>query len=143
MTGLLLTRRRFLRRLGGLLAAPLAQPLLAQPGPLRAQGPHPAPRDGIDASRVLGPEQVAAFPEAAPVFELVREIPQVVDGIRCHCGCAGMEGFYSLLSCFEADGMARACHVCQGEARLAHRLHRLGHPLPVIRAAIDAQFAGA
>lgn len=70
----------------------------------------------------------------------MREIPQVVDGIRCNCGCADIPGFYSLLSCYESEGMARYCEICQGEARLAHRLHTAGQTLEDIRAAIDARF---
>lgn len=74
------------------------------------------------------------------VFDLVREIPQIVDGIRCQCGCANLPGFYSLLSCYESEGMARWCDICQGEGRLASRLHKAGKTLDEIRAAIDARF---
>jgi hypothetical protein len=49
-------------------------------------------------------------------------------------------GKYSLLSCFEADGMAGHCEVCQNEGRLAYRLHKQGKTLKEIRAAIDAKF---
>jgi len=51
-----------------------------------------------------------------------------------------MEAFYSLLSCFEKDGMAQHCEVCQAHAVLAHRLHKAGKSLDQIRAAIDAEF---
>jgi phosphoribosyl-dephospho-CoA transferase len=37
--------------------------------------------------------------------------------------------------------MARMCLVCQGEAKMAARLHREGKTLDQIRAAIDARFA--
>jgi hypothetical protein len=84
--------------------------------------------------------QQLTHPDAAPVFELVREIPHVVDGIRCYCGCADLPGTYSLLSCYERAGMAQHCLVCQGEARLVHRLHREGWSLNGIRAAVDASF---
>jgi hypothetical protein len=70
----------------------------------------------------------------------VREIPQVVDGIYCHCGCAELDGSYSLLSCYEAGGMAQSCVVCQGEARLVHEMHGKGRKLDEIRAAIDRNF---
>ncbi|MEO8226707.1 MAG: CYCYC family (seleno)protein, partial [Gemmatimonadota bacterium] len=69
-----------------------------------------------------------------------RRIPQILDGIRCHCGCATLPGFYSLLSCYEGDGMARMCVICQGQARLADRLERAGKSLDQIRSAIDARF---
>lgn len=103
-------------------------------------GPHPTPRPGITAANVLTAEQLSSAPHAIPVFDLVREIPDIVDGIRCQCGCADTPGFYSLLSCYESDGMARFCDICQGEARLAHRLHRAGQSLDDIRSAIDARF---
>ena len=135
------SRRVFLERCGTGLAA-----LLPVNGPLgrltrfRPAGPHPAPRPGITAEKVRTAEQLADRPKLIPLFDQVREIPQIVDGIRCQCGCADREGFYSLLSCYEADAMARHCPVCQGEARLAHRLHKDGKTLDEIREAIDARY---
>lgn len=135
------TRRRLLA--GGAVAALgalLPRRLVAQcfrPPP----GPHPTPRPGIDASKVLTAAQLSDDPGAIPAFDAVRSIPSVADGIRCHCGCAERDGFYSLLSCFEGEGMARMCLVCQGEGRMAERLHRQGRTLDQIRAAIDARYA--
>ena len=74
------------------------------------------------------------------LFDSVRKIPEVVDGIRCNCGCTNPPEFYSLLSCYEGHGMARDCHICQGQGRLAVRLHREGKSLDDIRTAIDAKF---
>jgi hypothetical protein len=101
---------------------------------------HPDPRPGIDASRVLTREQLAEYPNAVTAFDQVREIPQIVDGIRCSCGCATREGFYSLLSCYESEGMARHCEVCQGTGRMAFRLHKQGKTLQEIRDAVDARY---
>lgn len=101
---------------------------------------HPEPRPGIDASKVLTRDQIADHPGAISAFDQVRQIPQIVDGIRCSCGCASREGFYSLLSCYEADGMARMCEVCQGTARLAYRLHKQGKSLKDIREAVDLRY---
>jgi len=133
-----LTRRRFLGSLPGLSLLLAAE---ARPG-CAPRAKHPDPRPGIDASRVTPAGRLGEHPEAIPVYEMVREVPQVVDGIRCHCGCAELEGMYSLLSCYEGEGMAHHCQVCQGEARLAHRLHREGRTLDEIRAAVDAEFLG-
>lgn len=36
--------------------------------------------------------------------------------------------------------MAQHCDVCQGQAKLAHRLHKDGWSLNGIRRAIDAEF---
>jgi hypothetical protein len=37
--------------------------------------------------------------------------------------------------------MAQHCQICQGEARLVHKLHTKGWSLNQIRASIDASFA--
>jgi hypothetical protein len=104
-------------------------------------GDHPRPRPGISAARVLRASELRDAPKAVAAFDDVRMIPQVIDGIRCHCGCAKVEGYYSLLSCFEnADAMAKICDVCQGQARYAFRLHKVGKSLDEIRAAIDARY---
>jgi hypothetical protein len=117
-------------------AAPLRALLPIVVGPVR----HPTPRQGITAARVLTARQLDNK-HAAKVFDLVRQIPEVVDGIHCYCGCASREGFYSLLSCYEEGGMAQHCETCQGEARLAYKLHSGGSSLDAIRTSIDASFA--
>lgn len=105
-----------------------------------SSGPHPTPRKGIDASKIVVAGQLKHTPHARVAFDEVRQIPAIVDGIRCHCGCAGAEGFYSLLSCFEGEGMAQLCDICQGQGRLAFRLHRAGKSLAEIRVAIDDRY---
>ncbi|MEP6991422.1 MAG: hypothetical protein ABJA80_10875 [bacterium] len=128
------TRRQF-------LAATLAA-LFMPRRVLRAQrgGPHPTPRTGITGDKVLTKEQLSAKPALIPLFDAIRQIPAVVDGIRCNCGCTNPPDFYSLLSCYEGTGMARDCGICQGQGRLAVRLHKEGKTLDAIRAAIDAKF---
>lgn len=147
------TRRQFLASCAALAAAFGAPALLAAAdvvgpegvGPngcghagVRRLGPHPVPRPGIDASRVLERRALTHAPESAPAFEMVRAIPRVIDGIRCHCGCAEDPESYSLLSCYEGDGMAQHCLICQGQVRLAFSMHRSGKSLDQIRAAVDA-----
>ena len=137
------SRRRFLAF--GLTAA-LAPVVLAAPGKLLGavasapQLPDPEPRPGIDASRVLTAAQLKETPGAIAAFDDVRQIPQIADGIRCNCGCAEDTGKYSLLSCYEADAMARACVICQGQGRMAFRLHGEGKTLAEIRKAIRARY---
>ena len=133
------TRRLFVASLPGLV---FATATAARRGgiPAGRLSGHPEPRPGITAAKVLTRDQLSDHKDAIPVFDMVREIPQVVDGIRCQCGCAELEGKYSLLSCYEADGMAGHCEVCQNEGRLAYRLHKQGKTLKEIRAAIDAKF---
>lgn len=106
------------------------------------QTEHPDPRPGIDARDVLTAEQLEGTDrDVIAVFDMVREIPQVVDGIHCYCGCATQPGFRSLLICYTGAGMARACHICQGEGRLAYRRSKEGQTLDQIRRAIDARYA--
>lgn len=137
-----LSRRTFLGCLGSALPAffPVWRRRPAGAGRLADAGTHPTPRPGITAAKVLTRDQLSGTPSVIPVFDQVREIPEVVDGIRCQCGCADLEGFYSLLSCYEGDAMARSCPICQGQGRLAHRLHQEGKTLDEIRAAVDARY---
>jgi hypothetical protein len=119
-------------------AAPFRLPWLRHAQPAT----HPDPRPGVDARDVLTAEQLQGFgDDVIAVFDMVREMPQIADGIHCYCGCATMPGFRSLLVCYEQEGMARGCHICQGEARLAHRRWKEGQSLDQIRRAIDARYA--
>jgi hypothetical protein len=131
------TRRHFIALVP---AALIATTTSFRRGSLWAPAPHPEPRPGITAAKVLTGDKLGDHKDAAPVFDMVREIPQVIDGIRCQCGCATLETKYSLLSCFEDEGMAGHCEVCQNEGRLVYRLHKQGKTLNEIRAAIDAKF---
>ncbi|MEO7966498.1 MAG: hypothetical protein ABIT38_21580 [Gemmatimonadaceae bacterium] len=131
-----LSRRDALRTLAATIGAQLLVARIAG-----AQSEHPEPRAGITAEKLPSLEQLADTPDAIPVFNMVREIPGVVDGIRCNCGCADKKDFYSLLSCYEGnEAMAKHCGVCQGQGRLAYRLHKAGKSLDEIRKGIDARF---
>lgn len=101
---------------------------------------HPTPRPGITGANVLTAQQLSASLHLVVLFDGIRAIPSIADGIRCNCGCAELPGFYSLLSCFERDGMARSCPICQGQGRVTVRLYHNGKTLAEIRSAIDAQF---
>ncbi len=105
-----------------------------------AAGDHPDPRPGVDASRVLTADQLEDVPGLVDLYDGIRAIPHIADGIRCTCGCASEEGFRSLLTCFEANGMAKGCIICQTEGRMVVRLHGSGRTLDQIRAAVDARF---
>ena len=141
------SRRSFLASCTGLVAVvfsdaprPIAW-LWTCHGPRRGPRPHPTPRPGITAEKVATEAQLGAWVDALPAFDEVRQIPEIVDGIRCNCGCADTPGYYSLLTCYEGEeAMARVCHICQGQGRLAFRLHSAGKSLEEIRAAIDARF---
>ncbi len=131
----------FTARRGFLAAATaIVAEALFQARPLFARGTHPTPRPGITAAKMLTREQLADSPKLIELFDQLREIPHIVDGIRCTCGCADQSGFYSLLSCYEGDGMARACPICQGQGRMSARLVKEGKTLDEIRVAIDARY---
>ena len=133
------SRRHFIALLPATLLAGVTNVRRGAPT-TRSPLDHPTPRPGITAAKVLTKDQLGDHADAAPVFDMVRQIPEVVDGIRCQCGCSKLEGKYSLLSCYEAEGMASHCEVCQNEGRLVFRLHKQGKKLDEIRAAIDAKF---
>jgi len=133
----IVSRRRFLSAASAAVAA-LALPW--ERAWARSATPHPTPRPGITGANVLTREQLADYPKLIPLFDSIRAIPEIVDGIRCNCGCTNPPAYYSLLSCFEGKAMARDCVVCQGQGRLAARLHAEGKTLDQIRVAIDAKF---
>ena len=138
--GRMLNRRGFLGLVPVVLVAVSGGQGWAVAATPATQKKHPEPRPGIDARHVVVAKELDGDKDVIEVFDMVRQIPQIVDGIRCSCGCDEVEGYYSLLSCFEQDGMARDCEVCQQHARLIHRLHRDGKTLTQIRAAVDAKF---
>lgn len=138
-------RRGFLAALG---AGCLGLVGLSRPNPMRRHrcrvapfdGPHPEPRPDVDGSRVLTADQLADTPDLVPLFDGIRAIPHIADGIRCQCWCAQLEGFRSLLVCYEGNAMATMCDICQTEGRMVVRLHAAGRSLDQIRRAIDARF---
>ena len=108
--------------------------------PAARQGPHPEPRRDVDGSKVMTAEQLADSPDLVPLYDGIRRIPHIADGIRCACGCASAPGYRSLLICFEGGGMATYCEICQTEGRMVVRLHEAGRTLDQVRAAVDARF---
>lgn len=122
---------------GGVAVVALAAVLV---GPRAVQAAaHPDPRPGITAERVLQPAMVPVGPGTLEAYEAARRVPQVLDGIYCHCNCSKSIGHRSLLTCFESDHGAR-CDICMGEAMLAAQLAGSWRSLAAIRKAIDAQF---
>jgi hypothetical protein len=100
---------------------------------------HPEPRPGITAERVLPRSMVPSSPGTLEAYEAARRVPQVLDGIYCHCNCSKSIGHRSLLTCFETNHGA-GCDVCMGEAMLAAQMHASGNSLAQIRKAIDAKW---
>jgi hypothetical protein len=100
---------------------------------------HPEPRPGITAAGVLAPATYAGYDQIVRAYEAARRVPQVLDGLYCHCQCKENFNHRSLLSCFQSEHGA-SCDICQGEARLAAEMHRQGKTLDEIRRAVDARF---
>lgn len=107
--------------------------------PARAAAAHPDPRAGVTSAKVLAAGQFVQQPDIARVYAMARDVPEVLDGIYCHCDCHKHSQHRSLLTCFETDH-GSMCDICMGEAALAHKLAKAGKSLQEIRAAIDAQF---
>lgn len=107
----------------------------------RQQPTHPEPRPGIDGHNVLTAEQLHGYgDDIIEIFNHIREIPQIADGLRCYCGCY-RQGLRSLLSCYEGGGMAADCEICQGEGRLVYARFKEGQTLAQIRRAVEARFS--
>ncbi len=130
-----ISRRDALARIIVVAAIPFVAGAARRP----PRGPkHPAPRVGVTAENVLADDKVDADHKDA--YAAAREIPEILDGIYCHCDCANRHSnLRSLLSCFETD-MPMSCGICSGEARTALELHKAGKSLDEIRAAIDKRF---
>ena len=105
---------------------------------------HPEPREGITAERVIPAAEIReqGFPDdIVALWAGIAEIPAIADGIACYCGCMlPPMNKRSLLSCYEVDGMARGCEICQGTARLVIGRVKEGQALDRIRAAVDARY---
>ena len=100
---------------------------------------HPEVRASAPTAKVLQASVFASQPDVARVYAMAEQIPQVLDGLYCHCECAEHSDHYSLLTCFESDHGAH-CDICLGEAELAYKMAKEGKTLEQIRAAIDAKF---
>ena len=135
--GVILERRVVRVRHTGRESMPLCGPGASH---TRGTATHPTPRTGITGAKVLTGAKLAKWPDLQQLFDGIRAIPAVADGIRCSCGCADVPGYYSLLSCYEGEAMATLCPICQGTGRLVVRLHGEGQTLAQIRTAVDAQF---
>lgn len=131
-------RRRFVGLLSRAALALAVVPAQALASTARFVFRHPEPRADVDGSKVLPSDQV--LPHVAELFDGIREIPHIADGIGCHCGCSFLPEMRSLLSCYEGAGMAQGCQICEGEGRIAVRMAGEGATLDEIRAAIDARF---
>ncbi len=126
--GLALTRGRAIAAAATLLLAACS-----------GSGRHPEPRPGVTGARVLTASTFGDDLRLVRAYTAAREMPEVFDGIYCHCQCRENFGHRSLLTCFESEHGA-SCDICLTEAQLAADMHRQGASLDAIRRAIDARF---
>ena len=100
---------------------------------------HPTPRRDLPADYVVRADNV---PERArDEYTMAARIPQVLDGLYCHCDCHERDGLRSLLDCFHEE-MGTSCGICQGQVRRAYELHQQGRTLNDIRKILDREFGG-
>jgi hypothetical protein len=109
-------------------------------GPSTAEASHPQPREGITGQQVVPAQRYSSDPRIARVYAMAARIPNVLDGLYCHCECSKHSDHRSLLTCFESDHGAM-CDVCLGEAEIAFKMSQDGKTLEEIRTAIDGRFA--
>jgi hypothetical protein len=105
----------------------------------QANAHHPQPRAGLTAADVDAPDKYAAYPRVREVYQMAAQIPDVLDGLYCHCDCSKHSNHRSLLTCFQDDHGA-ACDVCLTEAALAYRMIGEGRSLKDIRRAVDGLY---
>lgn len=118
----------------------MAFALLPHPWPFRTDEPfpHPDPRPGITAGKVLPVERLPNRKRVRAAFAAAREHPELFDGVYCTCECAG-QGHRSLLSCFESE-QPTGCRECQEVAELIARMAKEGKQLALIRSAVDREY---
>lgn len=90
--------------------------------------------------RVLDPMQFSG--EVKLAYQVARDIPQVLQQLKCYCGCdnpAHSPYHRNLYECF-TDTHGANCQVCVDEALLASNMYARGASVYEIRAAIDEKF---
>jgi hypothetical protein len=139
-------RRSFLLRTSALVAAVVlggASPAWAEGRSRRGSAggfPHPEPRRGITAAKVLADDTLGDNPEVLAAYAAAREFPEVFDGIYCVCRCQRNLGHRSLLSCYESR-QPTGCMGCREVADFVATRARRGESLATIRAAVDHEWS--
>ena len=133
-----LTRRDALSRMAGAIAAAMlfptrAVPALSVPKPF----PHPEPRPGITAERVLPDSEIGSREKVKKSYAAARANPEIFDGLFCACHCE--DEHRSLLACFESK-QATGCWGCMEQAELVAELVKEKKTLAEIRAAFDKKW---
>lgn len=102
---------------------------------------HPEPRS--DAGSLAGTIAPAALfrghDRAVRGYTIAQQMPEVLDGLYCHCQCRENFDHRSLLTCFQSNHGA-ACDICMGEVELAYRMVLEGRSLEEIREPVDLAY---
>lgn len=101
--------------------------------------PHPDPRLDLPAAEIRPTSRYEGYPRVARAYAMAAAVPDIVDGLYCHCHCAEHSSHYSLLECFQTDHAAR-CDICMSEATIAYEMTRDGTSLDAIRDEVDRTF---
>ena len=72
-------------------------------------------------------------------YQTAADMPQVLAGLACYCGCDKSQGHRNLLDCF-VDTHGSTCNHCVSEALDAHSLFMIGTPPDEIRKFIDTKY---
>jgi hypothetical protein len=140
---IVIDRRAFLRRTGGMLALVAFDPSFSARSSTRTSSlVHPDPRPGITADNVLTAEALGTSRKEAVLaaYETARTYPELFDGLACACGCTGKQAIHrSLLTCFETL-QPTGCYGCQEQAQLVAKLTKELKTLGEIRAAFDKKW---
>ena len=131
-----ISRRDALARVSALFGAFVAMP--TDWGHIgRKPFPHPEPRPGVTAERVLPVSELGTRKRVLDAYAIAREHPALFDGLYCVCRCE--EEHRSLLACFESQ-QATGCLGCMEQAELVAERVKQGKGLAEIRAAFDEKW---
>ena len=132
------TRRAALARLAGLCAAAAVVPLPAWRPAIREEPfPHPEPRPGITAERVLADADIGSREKVRKAYAAARANPETFDGLFCACHCE--KEHRSLLVCFETR-QPTGCWGCMEQAELVAEMVKDKKTLAEIRVAFDKRW---
>ena len=131
-----ISRRDALARVSALFGAFVATPA-GWRRIVREPFPHPEPRPGVTAERVLPVSELGTRKRVLDAYATAREHPALFDGLYCVCRCE--EEHRSLLACFESQ-QATGCMGCMEQAELVGELVKQGKGLGDIRKAFDEKW---
>ena len=99
-----------------------------------------APPPAAEASQLPTPLPAEMFKgRVREAYKVAAEIPEILAGVSCYCGCMKSEGHRNLLDCFASDHGAGCAH-CVDEALDAHALFMTGASLEEVQNFINHKY---